>query len=454
MVVGGLTHLNDLALIYLAAAFFVVCFVLLLKIYPRYSGKAITPVQILLLGVLWFSIMDTQNALYAFQLAWYLVLLCLMVLLFLLARPSVSPPVLGLAMLVCVVASYSSLQGLFLWPVGLICLLWRVRTRRKLTWSLSLWMAAALVTTFIYFLGFKFGPSQTGGGSVSYAEHHLSTTMRYFLEIIGNVYPTSSRQQGLHELVGLLILLGALLVIVLSIATWRHSTSVPLPLALVVFGLLFDLSVAFGRVSIYSTLGVSTRYSMPNLLILSALAVTAFAQPWSASAHRSNRRVLGARFLVTLAVSVAVAGQAILATQSGIQSGAAWSSRIEAGDAVVVNLNTLTEQQRTFEFGYFVFASLARAEQSHWIQMIETDKLGELNPGTAAQYEHHHFAVPPPRRVVRPPPTAQPPPTPPPATHVYVVQPGDTLWALAARYLGNPPPLSAAVRAEQGDLRG
>ena len=157
MVVGGLTHLNDLALIYLGAAFLVAGYFLLLMIYPRYSGKAITPVQTLLLGVLWFSIVNTQSALYAFQLGWLLVVLCLMVLLFLLACTPVSPPVLGLAMLVCVVASFSSLQGLFLWPVGLICLLWRVRTRRKLTWSLSLWVAAALVTTFIYFLGFKFG---------------------------------------------------------------------------------------------------------------------------------------------------------------------------------------------------------------------------------------------------------------------------------------------------------
>jgi LysM repeat protein len=32
-----------------------------------------------------------------------------------------------------------------------------------------------------------------------------------------------------------------------------------------------------------------------------------------------------------------------------------------------------------------------------------------------------------------PPPSAQPA-----ATHIYVVQPGDTLWDLAARYLGNP----------------
>ena len=61
----------------------------------------------------------------------------------------------------------------------------------------------------------------------------------------------------------------------------------------------------------------------------------------------------------------------------------------------------------------------------------------------------------PPSPVVQPPSTQlQPPSTQPATTPVYVVQPGDTLWALAARYLGNPLRYQELFDAEQGDLPG
>jgi hypothetical protein len=254
---------------------------------------------------------------------------------------------------------------------------------------LSFWIVATVVTVCIYFRGFN----TSDAGSISYAEHHLHETLTYLLLLVGNVFPTSfsSPQLELHKIVGFIILLAAGLVVVHSIATWRTCTSIPLPLCLTMFGVMYDVSIAFGRVSLGFAEAAEPRYSMPNLIILTGLACLAFARPtktWVPD-HRKSGALVITRVLITLIVAAVIFGQTALAWDFGTQNASLWRAHIEAGDAVVVNLKTLPEPSRTSEFNRLVFPGLVAATQMHWIQMVEDDKLGELNPGTASQYKQH-----------------------------------------------------------------
>jgi hypothetical protein len=72
--------------------------------------------------------------------------------------------VLTLAIVGAVAASFSSLQGLMLWPVGLICLVWdRPRGRRRNV-ECGIWLVVCALTTASYFRGYTLpftGPSRS-----------------------------------------------------------------------------------------------------------------------------------------------------------------------------------------------------------------------------------------------------------------------------------------------------
>ena len=65
-------------------------------------------------------------------MAWYLVLLSLAATIALLDRPTLTLPTFVAAAVVAVVGSYSSTQGLLIWPVGLVLLYLRGRTEMDL----------------------------------------------------------------------------------------------------------------------------------------------------------------------------------------------------------------------------------------------------------------------------------------------------------------------------------
>ena len=92
------------------------------------------------------SFAQSQNSLWGFQMAWYLVLLALAVSMVLLDRTDLDGPSSSLRLLRPSSGSYSSIQGLLIWPIGLVLLY----HRRRPTWAFGSWVAAGLVTVAVY----------------------------------------------------------------------------------------------------------------------------------------------------------------------------------------------------------------------------------------------------------------------------------------------------------------
>ena len=157
LVVLGLvqtTHFNIHAEAYLSGVMLVVAVGLLVFTHRRRAGVPwlyYVPFVLVML-----SFVQAQNSLWGFQMAWYLVMLALAVSVFLLDRPILTSWALGGGIAAAVVGSYSSLQGLLIWPIGLLLIYCRRRSGRVI----GAWCGAALLTAVIFFYHY----SQSAGG--------------------------------------------------------------------------------------------------------------------------------------------------------------------------------------------------------------------------------------------------------------------------------------------------
>jgi hypothetical protein len=225
------------------------------------------------------SFAQWQNTLWGFQMAWYLVLLAFALSVALLDWPKLSWPIFVAAVLVAVVASYSSLQGLLVWPVGLVLLYHRRRPR----WAFTGWIVAALAATALYFGNYHV----TGSSPPRYALEHPLLFVRFFLFSLGDTLGVPAKFVGLHgEANGgsgnaAVIVFGAVILVltVLVVLKWGirrdESSGAPIGVALIVFGLLFDALVTEGRLDLGFWGASQSRYTTYDLLVLVGIFLTA-----------------------------------------------------------------------------------------------------------------------------------------------------------------------------------
>jgi hypothetical protein len=185
-----------------------------------------------------------QNTLWGFQMAWYLVLLSLALTVALLDRPRFAWPIFVAALVVAVVGSFSSLQGLLIWPVGLVLMY----HRRRPLWAFIAWIVAAGATTGLYFHNFvssaAFNPSKT-------VLQFPYDAVKFFLFALGDVVGVQEAYRepanGAVMAFGVVIFVLAVLVLLRWGIRRDERSGAPIGVAMIVFGLLFDALITQGR---------------------------------------------------------------------------------------------------------------------------------------------------------------------------------------------------------------
>ena len=388
---GFTNKLDERAILFFGATVFIASYVCLLALVRKYLPTRLTPLPVLVVGVVWFSVADVANALYAFQVTWYLTVFFFVAMLCTLLLPKRRRPLwLVAAVLLAVAASLSTVQGFICWPLGAICILWPSCSRRGRT-EITIWLAATVATTAAYLPGYRFNQGNTCYDptlcTTSYELHHPLTVLAFFFALIGNVIPGATEttvaptvaEPARFVVVGVVLFAASVFILVQS---WRHRASaepLPLPALLIVFGLLFDLTIATGRSGAGVAAAVSfNRYVMANLILLTGVVIYALARVPTASGHRAvshSWRVYGT-YLALIALALFVVIQVSESTRFGLTNGRSTSTvRINEARYFV---NAKPSCQR--------FETLFLQEPMTTLRDAAEDHLGEFEPTSHRYY--------------------------------------------------------------------
>jgi hypothetical protein len=347
------THFNIVFEEFLSGAMLVAATGLFIGAHKRRSPSTpwlyYCPVVLVML-----SFVQAGNTLWGFQLAWYLVILAFAATIFIIDRPTLTRIELLAAIVVAVVGSFSSLQGLLIWPVGLV-LLWH---RRRTRGFLYAWSASAVITGALYFYGFDFGSTHS---DTSYLLSNPIAGVRTFFFVIGDVFGGKITDNNgafipnaPQASVSIVILLG---IVLFAIAVWvivvyglrrDDASGRPVGVVMVVFGILYVLTIVVGRTSPSPTSGGASRYTTFTLLIVAGCYLSLLSRPRARTRTPERRQpeltTKSTYLIVRWTLLCAVCLLVVLGSLVGIDFGRYWHQREEVMADVTVNLDKVSDQ--------------------------------------------------------------------------------------------------------------
>jgi len=215
-------------------------------------------------AILALSIVQYENMLEGFQMAWCLVYLSLAVVIVLIDRASLTWIAFAGAIIAGVVGSFSSLQGLLIWVAGLVLLYHRQRRAP----FVIVWIVSAVVSIVVYFHNFN---TSEGSPSHAYAFQHPLAAMKFFVFAVGDVlgYAQQNAKPGNPGVLifGVALLILALFTLVLYGVRRDRSGAAPIGVALICVGLLFAAMITEGRVIFGLPAASQSRYTTFDLLV-------------------------------------------------------------------------------------------------------------------------------------------------------------------------------------------
>ena len=331
LVLAGTTHFNIHTEEYVSGVMLVAAVGLIILAHKQRSPSTpwlhYCPVVFVMLSLVQF-----QNSLWGFQMAWYLVFLALAGTLFLLDRVTLTMTLLLGAIVVAVIGSFSSLQGLLIWPAGLVLIYARRRSRGQT----AVWIAAALAAGAVYFYH---ASSVVRGSGGDYVILHPVKALEFFFGAVGDIVGEGLSATGHNQ--GII----ALGVVVVSVGLWtgityglrRGDGGSPLGVALICFGILFAAVTTTGRASNGLGAAGASRYTTFDLLILIGCFLAILDRRSERAGAKGATR--GVWTIVTIVILLAL----VLGTRNGLANAARLHQTFsEAGD-VTVNIDEVPD---------------------------------------------------------------------------------------------------------------